>query len=317
MRLKKLKKVKESVSEMALGTMYFNTLVDAETSICLMDKYTGMGGNFIDTANMYACWLTGFNGGESESLIGQWFAARGNRNQIFLSTKVGLPMRGVEQGLSKDLIILQCDKSLRRLKTDRIDLYFAHRQDEKTPLDQTLEAFDLLKKQGKIRYMGISNHRSYLLARLKEISRFKGLIDVDFAQYRHTYLRTKPGTLIYNPKDARMCLTEDLADLIKDSQINFMGYQILLSGAYCPGKAEIPRQYLSKDSTKRLETLHLIAEESGASVNQVVLSWAMKNQPSTIPIITGSSIEQIEENVKACQITLSQEQIQRLNRAGE
>ena len=166
----RLKNIEETISNMALGTMYFNTLVDGNSSKEILDYYFENGGNFIDTANMYVSWIDGFNGGESERLIGEWISERKNRDKLFISTKVGLPMKGVPAGLRKELIIQECENSLKRLNIDTIDLYFAHREDNETDLEETLEAFDILQRQGKIKHIGVSNHRSYRVAEANAIT---------------------------------------------------------------------------------------------------------------------------------------------------
>ncbi|MFF2447405.1 aldo/keto reductase [Neobacillus sp. NPDC058068] len=312
----KLKNVDETVSRMALGTMYFHTLVESKKSKEILDFYVDQGGNFIDTANMYVSWIKGFEGGESERLIGEWMADRKIRDQMFLSTKVGLPMKDVPAGLKKDLIIRECENSLRRLKVDTIDLYFAHREDNETDLEETLEAFDILQRQGKIKYIGVSNHRSFRVAEANTISHLKGYPRFTFAQYRYSYLRPKPGTPFESLDDTRMHATEDLLDYINQNDMNFMCYQTLLSGAYSNGDRSFPPEYIGPDSDERLKVLREVTEETGATINQVVLAWSMQNKMKAVPLISGSSIQQIKENIEACQIELSPEQIQRLNLAG-
>ncbi|MBS4208206.1 aldo/keto reductase [Bacillus sp. FJAT-50079] len=316
MRQIELSKTGEKVSGMALGTMYFNTTTDAKTSMEIMDCYIDYGGNFIDTANMYVSWLDGFEGGESEELIGKWMSQRKNRNELFISTKVGLGMKDVPSGLQKDLILRECEKSLRRLKIDTIDLYFVHREDLHTPMEETLEALDILQRQGKIRHVGISNHRSYRVAEAKQISEQKGYPEFTFAQYRYTYLRPKLGTPFDGPDDTRMHATEDLLDYVHENNMTFMCYQTLLSGAYSRMDKQIPTEYIGPDSDERMKVLRAVTEETGASINQVVLAWAMQNKMRALPLISANSRAHIIENMNACDVNLSKEQIKRLDEAG-
>lgn len=312
----KLKRTDEYVSEIALGTMYFNTLVDGDTSKDLLDYYVDRGGSFIDTANMYVSWIDGFEGGESETLLGEWLKERGNRNDLFISSKVGLPMKNVSAGLKKEQIIEECEKSLKRLNTDVIDLYFAHVEDPNTPMEETLEAFDTLKREGKIRYTGVSNFRSFNLAEAQKISEYKGYPEFTFAQYRYTYLRTKLGTPFEMEGDTRMHVTEDLLDYVYLKDMNFMSFQTLLSGAYSREDKEIPPEYIGPDSDARLKELHEVTNEVDATINQVVLAWSMQNRMKSIPLITGSNTKQLDENIGACHVKLTDEQIERLNQAG-
>jgi len=311
-----LKKTNEKVSEMALGTMYFNTLVDREVSKQLLDTYYNLGGNFIDTANMYVSWIDGFEGGECESLIGNWMKDKRNRHDIFLSSKVGQEMKGVSPGLKKELIIKECENSLRRLKTDTIDLYFAHYEDPDTPIEETLEAFDTLKRQGKIRYTGVSNFRSHNVAEAQKAAECNNLTKFTFAQYRYTYLRPKLGTPFKMEGDMRMHATEDMLDYIREQDMNFMSYQTLMSGAYSRQDKEIPNEYIGPDSDERMKVLEEITEEKDANINHVVLAWAMQNEMKSIPLITGSKVSQIEDNVRSSEVKLTNEQVQRLNNAG-
>lgn len=311
-----LKKTVDKVSEMALGTMYFGTQVDAKTSKLILDSYCDHGGSFIDTANMYVSWLEGFSGGESENVIGEWISARKNRNKLFISTKVGLSMKDVPAGLKKDLIIRECDNSLRRLQVDTIDLYFAHREDPDTPMEETLEAFDILKKQGKIRHIGISNHRSFQIAEANKISEYKGYPEFIFSQERYTYLRPKWGVPFTRSDDTRMHTTEDLLDYVRHNNMNFMCYQTLLSGAYSRKDKQIPPEYLGPDSDARLKVLEGVVDETEATIMQVVLAWAMQNKMKAIPLITANNVDHIQANMKASEITLTEDQIKRLDEAG-
>src|SRR5437588_6495757 len=140
-----------------MGTDLIGSKIDREASFKLFNFYTDQGGNFIDTANFYSSWFPGCEGGESETTIGSWMKDRRNRNEMVISSKVGFDYPGCTGGLSAAEIERECEKSLQRLQTDRIDLYYAHRDDRQTPLEETMEAFDRLVNSGKVRAIGASN----------------------------------------------------------------------------------------------------------------------------------------------------------------
>jgi len=142
-----LGQTRELISCMGLGTMYFGSRVDEETSFKLLNKYVESGCSFLDTANKYASWIPGFQGGESESLIGKWMKQKNNRQNMFITSKVGFPYGNIPRSLKKEIIILECEKSLKRLGVEVIDLYFAHAFDNNTPQEETMEAFHSLKKR--------------------------------------------------------------------------------------------------------------------------------------------------------------------------
>ena len=147
----------EMVSRLCLGAMYFGTRQNQAESFALLDHYVDAGGNFVDTANIYAWWETGFNGGESETVIGTWLKERKNRDQIYIASKVGFGYQDVPVSLKAAIIEQECNKSLKRLGIETIDLYYSHNDDRNTPLEETLEAYYRLKKAGKIRHIGASN----------------------------------------------------------------------------------------------------------------------------------------------------------------
>ena len=171
MRTVPLGKTGVEVSVFCLGTMDFGTHTDPETSYKLLDLYVEKGGFFLDTANVYARWWPGYVGGESETLLGRWMHERKNRSRLFLATKVGFEMPGVERGLRAHQIEEECEKSLKRLGIETIDLYYAHRDNPNTPLEETLEAFYRLIKAGKVRFIGASNYPAWWLEEARWISK--------------------------------------------------------------------------------------------------------------------------------------------------
>ncbi len=151
------------VSQICLGTMYFGSTITQDTAYAILNEYIQAGGYFFDTANKYASWIDGCAGGESEALIGRWMKERHYRDKVFIATKVGLPMPGVKKGLKASQIIAECEHSLQRLGTDSIDLYYSHADDRDTPLEETLEAFNRLVRDGKARFLGASNYLAWLM----------------------------------------------------------------------------------------------------------------------------------------------------------
>ena len=232
------------VSIYCLGAMYLGTRNDAASSYRLLDQYMAAGGFFIDTANIYAHWVEGFRGGESETLLGEWMRARGNRSRIFLATKVGFQYPGVTIGLSARQIEEECNKSLRRLGVDTIDLYYAHVDDRSTPMEETLAAFDRLVKAGKVRYIGASNFLAWRLAQAHALSVAHGWPDYCCVQQRYTYLRPKPGAGF----DPQLAVNDDLLDYCRNNPVTLLAYSSLLerrlhaARPYHPRTVPGPRQ---------------------------------------------------------------------------
>src|SRR5580693_6798802 len=181
------------VSALAFGTDLIGTKIDRTASFALFDFYYGKGGNFLDTANFYASWLPGFQGGESETTIGAWMKERGNRNEMVVSSKLAFDYPGSAGGLSAGEIERECERSLRRLQTDRIDLYYAHRDDPETPLDETMEAFHRLIAAGKVRAIGASNLSVWRIAETNMLAELRGWSQYCAIEQRFTYLRPRYG----------------------------------------------------------------------------------------------------------------------------
>ncbi|MCS7219778.1 MAG: aldo/keto reductase [Anaerolineae bacterium] len=299
------------VSAICLGAMYFGTRNDPPSSYQLLDQYVEAGGSFIDTANIYAWWVPGFQGGESETLLGQWMRERCNRARLFLATKVGFQYAGVERGLRASQIEAECEKSLKRLGVETIDLYYAHVDDRKTPMEETLEAFDRLVRAGKVRFIGASNFLAWRLEEARWVSQTHGWAEYCCIQQRYTYLRPKPGASF----DPQIAANEDLLDYCQTRGLTLLAYSPLLSGAYTRPDRPLPAQYVGPDSEARLAALKAVAAEVGATVNQVVLAWMIHSVPPVIPVIGASTPEQMRENLGALEVKLTEEHIARLNNA--
>jgi aryl-alcohol dehydrogenase-like predicted oxidoreductase len=299
------------VSAFCLGAMYFGSRTDREMSYRLLDQYVEAGGSFLDTANIYARWVPGHVGGESETLLGGWMRERKNRSQMFVATKVGFEYPGVERGLRARQIEAECERSLKRLGVDTIDLYYAHVDDRKTPLEETMEAFDRLVQTGKVRFIGASNFLAWRLEEAHWVSQTHGWAEYCCIQQRYSYVRPKPGASF----DPQIVANDDLLDYCRARGITMLAYSPLLSGAYTRADRAFSEQYLGPDTDARLAVLNVVAEEAGATLNQVVLAWMVQSEPPVIPLVAASTAEQMVENLGALEIELSAGQMARLNTA--
>ncbi|HQY90711.1 aldo/keto reductase [Caldilinea sp.] len=300
------------VSIYCLGAMYFGSRNDRATSYRMLDRYVDAGGSFIDAANIYAWWVEGFRGGDSETLLGEWLRARGHRSRMFIASKVGFPYDDVTLGLSATQIETECDKSLRRLGVDTIDLFYAHVDDRQTPLEETLAAFDRLVRAGKVRFIGASNFMAWRLARAHALSEQYDWPDYVCLQQRHTYLRPKLGASF----DPQLSLTGELVDYCRANQVTILAYSSLLSGAYTRLDRLVPEQYLGPDANARLAVLREVAAAHGVTPNQVILAWLVQQQPPIIPVMAASTDAQMAENLAALNLQLTSAEIERLNAAG-
>ena len=305
-----------SVSPLCLGGNVFGWTADEQRSFAVLDAYMEGGGNFIDTADTYSTWLPGHVGGESESILGRWMSARKNRGHVILATKVGSRMGTVPDayGLSRRYMLEEVEASLRRLQTDSIDLYLAHRDDTETPLEETLTAFDTLVRQGKVRYIGASN---YSAARLREALHISN---------QHGYARyacLQPPYSLIN----RSAYEGELQTVCLEERLGVMTYSALasgfLSGKYRQGKAmpSSPRakgiegRYMHEQGFRVLETLDLVAATHSATVSQIALAWIMAQPGITSAIASATSVEQVHELLGAVEVSLHEDDIQALNRA--
>ena len=299
------------VSAFCLGTMHFGSRTDKKTSFGILDRYFGAGGTFLDTANNYAMWVPGYIGGESESLLGEWMRERGNRDELFIATKVGFDYPGVDWGLRAHQIMTERGKSLSRLGIDSIDLYYAHRDDRNTPLTETMETFKTLVKAGEVRYIGASNYLAWRLEEARWVSRTHGWPEFCCIQQRYSYIRPKPGATFY----PQIAANKDSLDYCRARGMTLLAYSPLLNGAYTRPDRAFPEQYLDPDTDARLVALKAVAEEVGATANQVVYAWLAQGDPPVIPLVGASTVEQLEENLGALEVKLSREQMKHLDGA--
>jgi aryl-alcohol dehydrogenase-like predicted oxidoreductase len=302
----------EMVSAICLGILPFGSRLDKKESFNLLDRYVYAGGNFFDTANSYNRWMDGFVGGESETILGQWMHQRKNRRKMFVATKVGFEYQDVDRCLHADIVIAECEKSLKRMQTDVIDLFYAHTDDRTTPVEETMEAFNHLVKTGKVRYVGASNLSTWRLEQARWICKLNGWTPYCCAQQRYSYLRAKPGAYF----DAQVMVDDDMLDYARTTGITLLAFSPLLNGAYARSDRPFSDQYLGPDTCARLQVLYNLADEAGVTPNQVVLAWMLHHQSPVIPIMGVSSEAQIEENLGALEVKLSPEQVARLHSAG-
>ena len=307
-----LGKTNLSVSTLCLGAMRFGARDSKEFSFQQFDYFVEQGGYFIDTANIYAHWYEGASGGESETMLGLWLKERGNRKDVVIASKVGFAYPGIEIGTNAKQIEEECEKSLKRMGIETIDLYYAHMDDRNTPLEESLEAFYQLIRKGKVRHIGASNFRAWRIAEANAIARAEGWEEYCCVQQRYTYLRPRVGTTF----GYQMAVNEDLEDFCETEPVTMLAYSPLLTGGYVREDREINPNYLGKDGDARLAMLDTIAEETGWTVNQVILVWLMEHTPFTLPLISAGTMEQLRENLASAELHLSEDQLKRLDEAG-
>lgn len=287
-----------SVYPLCLGGNVFGWTANDAESNAVLDHHHELGGNFIDTADVYSRWVPGHLGGESETVIGNWQTSRKARSSLVIATKVAkLDSR---PGLSRANILAACDDSLRRLKTDYIDLYYAHEDDQLTPLEETLGAFDELVKSGKVRYIAASNYTGQRLREAIEISEKYG-----FAKY--VALQNQ-----YNLLD-RSEFETDSAPVLEElglSAIPFYGLAVgFLTGKYQPGvvidspRAAGAERYQNDRGWAAVAALGQIAAEMHTTQAAVALAWLREQPTVSAPIASARSVEQLGQIMPVVQLS--------------
>jgi aryl-alcohol dehydrogenase-like predicted oxidoreductase len=326
----------EQVSALALGAMLMGTATNEDESFAMLDRYVEADGTFIDTANAYAWWpVRGGHGGESEELLGRWFARSGRRDEIFLATKAGAGVTDLDgiwgdgegpnwdlarsrfEGASAETVRRALDKSLDRLGTDRVDLFYVHVDDRTVPLEETLAALAEIVKAGKARHVGWSNVRTWRLERIRQLCQRNGWLAPVAVQQQHSYLRRRAGWT-----DASIVDDEQLDYLSEHDDITLVAYSPILKGVYDdPSKRQthwIMEPYHGPDADARLGVLADIATEVGATPNQVVLAWLLHRTSHTvIPLIGPRTLRQLDAALRAVDIKLTGAQLARLDSAGD
>lgn len=308
--------------QLVLGAMYFGTRVDPTRSHDLLDAFVGSGGTWVDTADCYAFWADPSQvGGQSERVIGDWLAARpGMRSTVRLSTKARyqplVPGRWPEsaEGLSPQAVRDAARGSLQRLGQDHVDLFWAHGEDRDVDLLDTVRAMAELVADGWTTALGASNHAAWRVERARRLAADHGLPAWQAVQLRHSYLRPRPGAPLPDA-GGHVLLGEESADLAVMEDLAVWGYTPLLNGAYTRSDRAFPEPYEHPGTSRRLAALQAVADECGATANQVVLAWMLASTPPVWPIIGVSTTQQLEEAMAARDLVLTDTQKDRLDAA--
>lgn len=313
MEYRKLGRHGIEVPALCLGTMTFGLQVDEKTSFEILDRAWDLGLTFLDTADAYPLGGTRETIGETESIIGRWMGKRGNRDRLIIATKCFAPTRGGpnNMGLSRQHIIESIDKSLSRLKTDYVDIYQSHGFDPRTPIEETLRAFDDLVKAGKVRYVGCSNYPAWRLAQALRTADRLGVAGYVSVQPRYNLLYREIET--------------ELLPLINDEGLGTLVYNPLaggfLSGKYKPGQApeegtrftlgtaaeRYQARYWHDAQFEAVETLKQVVEAKGLNMVSVAVAWVLAQRGITSAIIGASHAGQLDANIAALDVTFDDE----------
>jgi len=313
MEKRKLGNTGFEVAPLALGGNVFGWTADEAMSFRLLDAFVEAGFNLIDTADSYSRWVTGHEGGESETIIGRWIARRGHHQDVIIATKVGSDMGEGHKILRKDYILKAAEASLARLQVDCIDLYQSHWDDESTPLDEVLRAYEQLIRDGKVRAIGASNLSA---ARLKEA------LDVSASRHLPRYETLQPHYNLYE----RASFEGELQDFCVREHIGVITYFSLASG-FLTGKyrseadfgksARGPgmKKFLNPRGIKILDALDDVAKRYDATPAQISLAWLMARPGVTAPIASATNVDQLSEILRAAAIKLDAATTQKLDAA--
>lgn len=302
-----------SVAPLCLGGNVFGWTADEATSFAILDRFVEAGLNFVDTADVYSRWAPGHQGGESEAVIGRWFKASGHRDRIVLATKVGMDLGPAGKGLSAGHIERAVEASLRRLGTDRIDLYQSHTDDAATPIEETLRAYERLIKAGKVRAIGASNYSASRLRTALDTAKREGMPRYECLQPDYS-LAERAG------------YESELEPLCRRQGLGVIGYFSLaagfLTGKYRSEQAAEGRarggnvqKYLNPRGFALLAVLDAVAAEHRATPAQVALAWLIARPGVTAPIASATSLAQLDELIGAVSLTLNTAAIDRLTAA--
>ena len=313
MQLRQLGRSGLSVMPWCLGGNVFGWTADEATSFTVLDAFVDAGFNFIDTADVYSRWVPGHHGGESETIIGKWLATRRNRDKVVIATKVGMDMGPGRDNLSGGYVAEAVKASLQRLQTDHIDLYQSHRDDPKTPIEETLRAYQDLIKAGKVRAIGASNFST---------ERLTTALDVSHHDELPRYESLQPEYNLYN----RAGFESGLQPLCVERHVGVIPYYGLASG-FLTGKyrseadaGKSPRgggmsKYLNERGFAILDALDAVASERRATPAEVALAWLMAQPGVTAPIASATSVQQVASLARAAELTLTPEDLKQLDQA--
>jgi aryl-alcohol dehydrogenase-like predicted oxidoreductase len=303
------------IAPLVFGGNVFGWTADQAMSFKLLDAFVGAGFDCIDTADIYSTWVPGHRGGESETIIGNWLAARGRRDDVLIATKVGSPMGPGRKGLSRAYIIAAVEGSLARLRTDYVDLYQSHLDDELTPLEETLEAYSRLIGQGKVRAIGASNYSG---ARL----------DAALAtSHAHDWPRYESAQPNYNLFD-RSVYELDLEPVCLEHGVGVIPYSSL-AGGFLTGKyrtkSDLGKSPRGAGMASRLEARGLrilgaldeVAARLHATPARVALAWLIARPSVTAPIASATNLVQLTDLIEGARLQLDADAIATLDRASE
>lgn len=313
MKKRKLGNSGLEIAPLAFGGNVFGWTADEQTSFRLLDKFVAEGFDCIDTADVYSRFAPGNQGGESETIIGNWMKRSGNREKVIVATKAGMDMGDGKKGLAKAYILRAAEDSLKRLQTDYIDLYQAHTDDLETPLEETLSAFAQLIEQGKVRAIGASNYDAERLSAALEVSKQLSI---------PRYESLQP---LYNLYD-RAEFEEKLEPLCLEKNIGVISYFSLASG-FLTGKyrseddlSKSPRgrrakTYMNERGFRILDALDRVAKQHDSTPARVSLAWLIARPSVTAPIASATSLEQLDDLIEATRLELDDSSIELLNQA--
>jgi len=313
MKKRKLGKSNIEIAPLALGGNVFGWTADEPTSFRLLDAFVDAGLNLIDTADVYSVWVPGHQGGESETVIGNWLKRSGRRKDVIVATKVGNVMSPEKKGLSKSYILRAVEDSLRRLQTDSIDLYQSHVDDPATPIEETLEAYAELVKAGKVREIGASNFTAERLTASLQISQERGY---------PSYISLQPQYNLVERADYEANL-EPVCVLNGIGVIPYFG----LASGFLTGKyrseadlSKSPRgarvqKYLDERGLRVLAALDEVSKRLSSTPARVALAWLMARSSITAPIASATNVDQLKDLVAATELKLDGDSIDILNRA--
>src|SRR5579862_4713879 len=296
------------VFPLCLGGNVFGWTADEADSFAVLDAYTAAGGNFIDTADVYSAWVPGHSGGESETIIGNWLSQRSNREAMVIATKVGH-----NRDLRRDAILEGAKRSLERLQSDHIDLYYMHNDDPDTPFEESLGAFGELVRDGSVRYVGASNFTGERLSEALAVADREGLPPIVALQNEYNLM-----TRAYEEDPEPVVAARGLA------AVPYYGLASgFLTGKYRPNGAAVdsPRAQsalarLDERGIAVLTALDEIARERGTTQAAVALAWLAAQPTVVAPIASARTVEQLDELLPFVSLELSEEEIARLSRAG-
>jgi aryl-alcohol dehydrogenase-like predicted oxidoreductase len=301
-----------SCAPLAFGGNVFGWTADEATSFRLLDEFVDTGFDLIDTADVYSVWVEGHTGGESETLIGKWLEKGGKRDRVLIATKVGFAGKN-EGKLTREHILRSCDESLKRLRTDVIDLYQSHREDPATPHEETLGAYADLIRAGKVRAIGCSNFRPATLRAALDCARDNGL---------PRYETLQP---LYNLHD-RADFEAELRDLCLAEEIGVIPFYALAAG-FLTGKyrtdADVAlsargfraKTYMTERGFRIVAALEAVAERIHATPGQVAVAWLMTRPAVAAPIASGRTVGQVRDLIAATRLVLDAQALHTLEKA--